>query len=219
MDARVTWFGSVLVALVPCAVLASGGAASAQDELTGATSAPLGDGRQSLLTLEGLVLAPDGSPAEGAVVVSSAGGKALTDAGGRYRFEVEVPLEATSVQVTASSGAGRNLSASVALSGATGWIRVDPLTLSLGSSCSTGWLPTFGGQPGVNGTIEDMVVHDDGHGPAFFIGGTFTAAGGVAANQIAKWDGTSWSSLGGGMSSCPSSVFVLERFGSSPVQS
>jgi hypothetical protein len=30
-------------------------------------------------------------------------------------------------------------------------------------------------------------------------GGLFTAAGGVSANNIAKWNGTSWSALGSGM--------------------
>lgn len=31
------------------------------------------------------------------------------------------------------------------------------------------------------------------------VGGTFTVAGGVAANHIASWDGSSWSALGSGM--------------------
>jgi trimeric autotransporter adhesin len=34
-------------------------------------------------------------------------------------------------------------------------------------------------------------------GTNVFAAGTFTTAGGVAANQIAKWDGNSWSSVGG----------------------
>src|SRR5262245_37656835 len=51
--------------------------------------------------LEGFVLGPDGNPAEGAVVVSSAGGQAVTDVAGRYQLEIEVPIDATSVQLTA----------------------------------------------------------------------------------------------------------------------
>src|SRR5262245_38675405 len=44
---------------------------------------------QSLpFVLEGLVLEPDGAPAVGAVVVTSAGGQAVTDADGAYRLEV-----------------------------------------------------------------------------------------------------------------------------------
>ena len=32
-----------------------------------------------------------------------------------------------------------------------------------------------------------------------YVGGQFTMAGGLNANYIAKWDGSSWSTLGGGM--------------------
>src|SRR6266403_5079889 len=36
-------------------------------------------------------------------------------------------------------------------------------------------------------------------GGDLYAGGAFTNAGGVAANYIAKWDGSSWSALGSGM--------------------
>ena len=36
-------------------------------------------------------------------------------------------------------------------------------------------------------------------GSTLYAGGNFTTAGGVAANYIAKWDGSSWSALGSGM--------------------
>ncbi len=35
-------------------------------------------------------------------------------------------------------------------------------------------------------------------GSSLYAGGTFTTAGGVAANYVAKWDGTAWSPLGSG---------------------
>jgi hypothetical protein len=44
-----------------------------------------------------------------------------------------------------------------------------------------------------------LVVYDDGGGPALYAGGDFTVAGGVAANFIARWDGSSWSPLGCGV--------------------
>jgi hypothetical protein len=47
-----------------------------------------------------------------------------------------------------------------------------------------------------------IVFDDDGdgpHQPALYVGGYFTSAGGVAANHIAKWDGTAWSGLGSGI--------------------
>lgn len=43
-----------------------------------------------------------------------------------------------------------------------------------------------------------LKVFDDGSGPALFIGGIFTSAGGVAANNIAKWDGSLITALSGG---------------------
>ncbi len=43
-----------------------------------------------------------------------------------------------------------------------------------------------------------MCVWDDGHGPALYVGGSFTEAGGVPVNNIARWDGHEWSALGTG---------------------
>lgn len=51
---------------------------------------------------------------------------------------------------------------------------------------------------GTNGPIKAMAVFDEGDGPALFIAGTFTTAGGVAASHIARFDGTTWSAVGGG---------------------
>src|SRR5439155_155553 len=53
---------------------------------------------------------------------------------------------------------------------------------------------------GVDGYVKAFSVFDDGSGPALHAGGFFTSAGGVAANNIARWDGTSWSPLGSGVS-------------------
>ena len=36
-------------------------------------------------------------------------------------------------------------------------------------------------------------------GTDLYAGGYFTTAGGVAANYIAKWNGSAWSALGSGM--------------------
>lgn len=53
---------------------------------------------------------------------------------------------------------------------------------------------------GLSGPVLSMAVFDDGSGPAVFVGGMFTLAGGSIVRSIAKWDGTSWSGLAGGMS-------------------
>ena len=44
-------------------------------------------------------------------------------------------------------------------------------------------------------TVYAMAVS----GADVYVGGNFTYAGGVSANGIAKWDGSSWSAVGGGM--------------------
>jgi len=50
---------------------------------------------------------------------------------------------------------------------------------------------------GTDASVSALVVYDDGTGPALYVGGDFTAAGGVLANGIAKWDGGAWSALSG----------------------
>jgi hypothetical protein len=45
-------------------------------------------------------------------------------------------------------------------------------------------------------------------GTDLYAGGSFTTAGGVSTNYIARWDGTSWSALGSGMNSEVSALAV-----------
>ncbi len=151
----------------------------------------------------GRVLLPDGEPAAGAVVVTSAGGQCVTAADGSFELEVRVPLKAQGVQVSAvgraPAGAG-SLVASVASLALSGTTRVETLVLALTNSCQPSWLPTFGAEPGVSGfSVIALTVFDDGSGEALYAGGDFTTAGGVVVNYIAKWNGTSWSALGSGM--------------------
>ena len=51
----------------------------------------------------------------------------------------------------------------------------------------------------MNGSVWALTVFDDGGGEALFVGGTYTTAGGGAAKNIAKWDGSSWGALGSGV--------------------
>jgi hypothetical protein len=57
-------------------------------------------------------------------------------------------------------------------------------------------IPGIGG-PG-NPTILCSAVHDDGSGDKLYVGGIFDLAGGVLVNNVAVWDGSSWSALGTG---------------------
>ena len=63
----------------------------------------------------------------------------------------------------------------------------------------TSWSPLAGVGNGTNGIPLDMVVFDDGTGPALYMGGTFSVAGSILANRIARWDGTHWSAVGSGL--------------------
>jgi hypothetical protein len=69
------------------------------------------------------------------------------------------------------------------------------------TACQPAWIPTFGGEPGTDDQVYAMAVYDDGSGPALYVGGAFTGAGGIATKGIAKWSGSSWSTLGSGLTS------------------
>lgn len=49
------------------------------------------------------------------------------------------------------------------------------------------------------GSVLDMVVGDDGSGPALYVGGSFGTIGGIVSPRIARWNGAEWSSVGGGL--------------------
>ena len=51
---------------------------------------------------------------------------------------------------------------------------------------------------GLLGTSVALEVHDDGSGPALYVGGEIVSAGGVPVSDLARWNGTSWSDVGGG---------------------
>lgn len=66
------------------------------------------------------------------------------------------------------------------------------------------WYPLVGpGGVGVSGPVRALTVFDDGSGPVLIVAGTFEFAGGdpseggIVANKIAQWDGSSWQPLVG----------------------
>jgi hypothetical protein len=79
------------------------------------------------------------------------------------------------------------LAVSVADGNATYPVRIDP-TFS-----DTNWVSLGSG---MSSTVVALAVS----GTNLYAGGIFTNAGGVAANRIAKWDGSAWSALGSGIS-------------------
>src|SRR5262245_13166169 len=50
--------------------------------------------------------------------------------------------------------------------------------------------------PGIDGAGVGAVV---GYGSNIYVGGYFLSAGGTPANSIARWNGSSWSTLGSGL--------------------
>lgn len=77
-----------------------------------------------------------------------------------------------------------------------------------GASCAPQWSTDFA-RPEVNGTVRAQAIYDDGTGPALYVGGDFTQIGGISANYLAKWNGATWSTVGGGTAG---PVYALEPF-------
>src|SRR5262245_34912649 len=71
------------------------------------------------------------------------------------------------------------------------------------------WAADVFPHPGPGDNVFSLVEFDDASGPALFAGGNFAVAGNVAASSVARFDGTSWSSLGDGIDG---SVFALAVF-------
>ena len=78
-------------------------------------------------------------------------------------------------------------------------VRIDP-TFS-----DANWVSLNPGIPGANNTVSAAVVDGSGN---LYIGGSFKVVGTVAANYIAKWNGSAWSALGTGMNSIVSALAV-----------
>jgi trimeric autotransporter adhesin len=85
--------------------------------------------------------------------------------------------------------------------------------------CQPGWSPGFSQLPGVNSsqlldvtsTVRSSIVFDDGTGPMVYLGGSFDVAGANFVSGIARCDGVSFSSVGGGIAT-PCNVMALEIY-------
>jgi hypothetical protein len=73
---------------------------------------------------------------------------------------------------------------------------------------------------GLNGFAAGLLVLDeDGDGPGsekLFVGGGFTMAGGAPADRVASWDGTTWSSVGSGVTTFPTEFLFADLDGPGP---
>jgi len=50
-----------------------------------------------------------------------------------------------------------------------------------------------------NPELRAMAVHDDGSGPALYVGGYFASVNGIQAENIVRWDGENWEAVGSGL--------------------
>jgi hypothetical protein len=78
-------------------------------------------------------------------------------------------------------------------------VRIDP-TFS-----DANWI-SISGLPGTNGLVRAIAVDGNGN---LYMGGTFTIAGNVFANRIAKWNGSEWSPLLTGMNGTVMALAVM----------
>lgn len=83
------------------------------------------------------------------------------------------------------------------------------------------WTTVGSGLEGVENAIGFCmaVFDDDGdgpHTPSLFVGGNFPIAGGVVVNNIARWDGAVWASLGQGTNGYVSALEVFDDDGPGP---
>lgn len=101
-----------------------------------------------------------------------------------------------------------------------GLLRLAPLAVAsclcalAPAQCTGSWVSGFGA-PGADGRVLHFAVYDDGTGSALYAGGQFTSIGNVSANYIAKWNGSTWSPLGSGLSA-PVSAMEMFDDGSGP---
>src|SRR3954453_18869436 len=62
--------------------------------------------------------------------------------------------------------------------------------------------------PPLNAKVETFFSD----GTVLYVGGDFTNTGGLAAgDHIAKWNGTTWTALGGGLGDAASAVYAIAR--------
>ncbi len=66
-----------------------------------------------------------------------------------------------------------------------------------------------------DGQVNTMIEFDDGTGAALYVGGAFREIGGVAADGVARWDGSAWAPVGTGLRSSVSELVVVEFLGRS----
>ena len=163
---------------------------------------PAGEGQLKVqLAVTGARVEP---AAYGAQLVLDASGRKLvysrvhaTDANGK---ELPARIEVASHSALRTPHSALGMAVVVNDAGAVYPVRIDP-TFS-----DANWLALGSG---MNGTVNALAMS----GNTLYAGGSFTNAGGNAANYIAQWNGSSWSPLGSGMGGLYPCVYALAMSG------
>lgn len=81
----------------------------------------------------------------------------------------------------------------------------------------TQWTGMADGFEGPNSPdwVHEMIVHDDGSGPAIYASGTFTSASGISMLHVARWNGTVWAPVGAGLNQAVNDLAIFDD-GSGP---
>ncbi len=62
---------------------------------------------------------------------------------------------------------------------------------------------------GTGTNVSALATFDDGSGNALYVAGAFSVAGGTPVRNIVRWDGVTWSDVGGGTSSASDAIFTM----------
>jgi hypothetical protein len=116
-------------------------------------------------------------------------------------------VEALAVFDDGTNGPELIVGGNFATAGGTAASRIAKWNGSSWSVLGTGMGPNTGFQ---SAPVFALAVYDDGTGPELFAGGDFTTAGGVAAPYIARWNGSSWASVGSGMNKSVRALAVYD---------
>jgi hypothetical protein len=81
---------------------------------------------------------------------------------------------------------------------------IKTIDLTKSESSIPAFLNTFVNN-GTNDNIQTIAIDNNNN---VYVGGQFTTAGGISANRIAKWNGTSWSSLDSGLNNTCTAIAV-----------
>jgi len=84
-----------------------------------------------------------------------------------------------------------------------------PLAIATAAFAGTPIFTNTLGDPGFMGSyVASFTTHDDGTGEALYATGNFSAVGVPGTTNIAKWDGSAWTSVGGGLQNQYSNAMV-----------